>query len=170
MEVLQVASELDQMITLYRERKPARVLEIGCWDGGTLREWLTKGAADAVVCAVDLEHRNSGAYDDWRKPKQTLHVHRGDSTHGDARTFMREHAPYDWAFIDGDHNIEYVRTDWNTVLPLMNDGGLVLLHDISPERYGPRVLFDELGDQFESWSFVDDNESPYSHGIGVVQV
>ena len=53
-EVLQVESELAQMVALYRERKPARVLEIGSWDGGTMRVWLTEAAPYAKIAAVDL--------------------------------------------------------------------------------------------------------------------
>lgn len=52
MEVLQIQSELAQVLELYRDRRPKRVLEIGTWQGGTLREWMS-GDPDLVV-SVDL--------------------------------------------------------------------------------------------------------------------
>src|SRR5690242_21400839 len=43
---------------LYRETAPTAVLEIGCWDGGTLQVWLAGCGPYARVVAVDPEHRN----------------------------------------------------------------------------------------------------------------
>ncbi len=52
LEVLQVPSELARMVVLYRERKPRRVLEIGVWQGGTLREWIRNAPPGALIVAV----------------------------------------------------------------------------------------------------------------------
>src|SRR4051812_5335633 len=42
-EVLQVETEFAQLRGLYEKVSPACVLEIGTYQGGTLREWLTRG-------------------------------------------------------------------------------------------------------------------------------
>ena len=122
-ETLQVPSELEQMVALYRQERPARVLEIGCWDGGTLKVWLQEAEPELVV-AVDLWHRNSDAYEEWRKPATVLRLFTGQSQEQDQVGSMQAHAPYDWAFVDGDHGDWGAREDVRNVLPLVRPGGL----------------------------------------------
>lgn len=172
-EVLQVPSELEQMRRLYQDENPKRVLEIGCWDGGTLREWLTHAAPELVV-AVDLEHSNREAYEAWRQKGTALHVYTGSSLLGEQQDAIRRHAPYDWALIDGDHSDHGVRTDFETVLPCMRAGGVILLHDITPAAGTADCpvgrFFGELSETFETWAFQDPTPAPWTRGIGVVRV
>lgn len=176
MEVLQVVSELEPMVALYRKRKPLKVLEIGCWDGGTLRVWLKYAKPGATIVAVDLEHRNSDAYEGWRKPHTELHAYTGPSQAAEQVEAIRSHAPYDWVFIDGDHGDYGVRTDVATCLHLVRLGGLMLLHDIeAPAGYGsvypPGQVLEELAAQhYPTWTYVDPKPEPWAHGIGVVQL
>lgn len=176
MEVLQVPSELAPMLDLYRDRKPKRVLEIGCWDGGTLREWLTQGTPDIVV-AVDLEHRNAGAYAEWTKHATRLVLATGQSQDPPAIETMQRHAPYDWVFVDGDHGDWGVMTDVLNVSPLVRGGGLLILHDIQGGSdfqagdYPPRKVLEQYrADGFEVWEYVEEGQHPWAHGIGVVQL
>lgn len=173
LEVLQVASELESMLELYRERQPARVLEIGCWDGGTLREWLREGSPETVV-AVDLEHRNRDEYANWKKESTELVVVTGSSQDRSQIETMRQHAPYDWVFIDGDHG-PAVYEDVDNTLPLINTGGLMLLHDIrgpieNPDGYAPNQALQRLAETRQTWRFVDPVEAPWAHGVGVIQL
>lgn len=173
-EVLQVPVEFDPLRELYRETNPERVLEIGCWEGGTMREWLTEGEP-ALVVAVDLEHRNPAGYEAWRKPGTELVVVTGSSQSGPVIEEIERHAPYDWVFIDGDHGDECVRSDVNVTLPLVREGGHLILHDIdhgtvdSGSR-GPRIMFEELAARYETAEHVDPTPQPWAHGIGVVRV
>src|SRR3954471_3636820 len=77
-EVLQVETEFAQLRALYEKTSPAGVLEIGTYQGGTLREWLTHGDPLGVV-AVDIDHVNPGLYEGWRQPHTFLQVVTGDS-------------------------------------------------------------------------------------------
>lgn len=176
-ETLQVPSELAAMVALYRERKPMRVLEIGVWQGGTLREWLQQGQPGAHIVSVDLEHPNWQSYSAW-KP---AHVGgglciTGSSQDPDVQAKIRAEAPFSFAFIDGDHSAEGVRADVDLCLPLMAPGGVLLLHDIEPptgmESYPPGVLFAELRDVrgFAVRRIVDAAPSDCAHGVGVVFV
>lgn len=172
MEVLQIPSELEQMVALYRKHKPKRVLEIGCWDGGTLRVWLTD-AYPTVVVAVDPEHRNPEAYEGWRRPRTKLHIGNGFSQSADMVALIREYAPYDWVFVDGDHGYAAVRADVDLCLPLVQSGGVLLLHDITPstveETPGPLQVFQELQDQgYRTDEFTVAERFPWTAGIGVV--
>lgn len=172
MELLQVESELEPMMRLYRERCPSRVLEIGCWDGGTLREWLLHGTPKLVV-AVDLEHRNRAAYAEWRKPKTRLVLHTGESQSASATAVIAQHAPYDWVFVDGDHGEWSVTADVTNCLPHIRKGGLLLLHDIvgkDNNAYAPGQLLESLAVDYETWTYVDPEAMPWAHGIGVVQL
>lgn len=175
MEVLQVASELEAMRALYVERKPRRVLEIGCWDGGTLREWLTLSLPELVV-AVDLNHRNREMYDRWRDLATDFHVYTGRSQDAPQVEAMRAHAPYDWVFIDGDHGDWGVTSDVNNTRDLVAPGGVMLLHDIEAptnyEGYGcypPLKMLERFAEEgFHTERFVDEKPEPWAHGVGVV--
>jgi predicted O-methyltransferase YrrM len=170
-ELLQVASEFEPVVAIYRKRKPKRVLEIGCWDGGTLKVRLEEAAPKTVV-AVDLNHRNSDAYEDWRKELTVLHVVKGSSQDEGIVDEMREHGPYDWAFIDGDHGPSGVRSDYENVRNLMAPGGVIVFHDIVGEfqtPYAPGQIVDELEDGgLRVERFVDPEDMPWAHGLGVV--
>jgi len=175
MEVLQVASELEQMMALHARKKPRRLLEIGCWDGGTLREWLTNARPKSTIVAVDLEHRNRAAYDEWRKPDTNLILGTGSSQSDEMIALMQAHAPYDWVFVDGDHENWAVRSDVNVTLPLVKPGGVLLLHDITPpagmDTYPPGEILGEFGTNgYVTEKYADLEPAPWARGIGVVHV
>ena len=172
MEVLQVQSELDEMVAIYAARQPKRVLEIGTWDGGTLREWLTGGAPEVVV-AVDLEHRQPEAYEEWRSPGTQLFVITGSSLEDSTRDAIRVLGPFDWVLIDGDHEDDGVRGDWEFVSTVLAAGAVVCFHDITPpdfmQDYPPGVLVDELeAAGYHVERFQDLEPQPWARGIGVV--
>lgn len=173
MEVLQVPSELDPMLALYRKRKPKRVLEIGCWDGGTLREWLTKGSPSRVV-AVDIAHRQPEEYAKWRKRDTQLHVITGSSMDRAIKAQIRKLGPFDWVLVDGDHGDTAVRNDVALAIECAAPGAVLALHDIergvlNEGDPAPRIVFEELRERYEVEEYV---ERPYdghwAHGIGIV--
>ncbi len=168
-------AELDRLRDLYLVNQPERVLEIGVWFGGTLREWLENAAIGATVVAVDPEHQSPNKYAGWSRPDTTLVVGTGRSQ--DLHDLITEHAPYDWVFIDGDHTQEAVDHDVELTVPLVRKGGLLLLHDIVAEGYPPlppRIAFDRLAEEHETWEIVEPTPVWYpsdcGHGIGVVQL
>ncbi len=170
----QVVAELDQMRDLYVERAPRRVLEIGVYYGGTLREWLVNAAPDATVVAVDPQHRNPELYEGWRHGNTDLIVI--DARAEDSHDEIEQHGPYDWVFIDGDHTDAAVLHDVSLCLPLVAPGGLMLIHDIAYDtETPPRVEFDALTrDGHKTWEIIEEPGPDYpsncAHGIGVVQL
>ena len=169
-ELLQVKSEIEPVLDIYRARKPRRVLEIGCWDGGTIQLWLQNSHVE-LLAAVDLNHWNRDAYQGW-SPATQIVLHTGSSLDQPAKDFIAANGPYDWVMIDGDHSDEAVRSDYAACAPYAK-GGVVVLHDITPAGgagyAAPRVLLDELeaaGAPVER--FEEDNRDPWTHGLGVV--
>lgn len=84
-------------------------------------------------------------------------------------------APYDWVFVDGDHGEWGVSIDVATCVPLVREGGLLLLHDIDGGThydgdYPPRQQFRSLAETHETWEWVSPEPMPWAHGIGVVQL
>jgi predicted O-methyltransferase YrrM len=170
----QVPEELDRLRDLYRERQPVRVLEIGVWHGGTLREWLAEDPD--VVVAVDPDPQVTD-YDVGEHTQFFLVIGRSQEDH--VRDQIREHAPYDWVFIDGDHAYDAVKADTDLALEVTRKGGLVVLHDIIWDRatgsIGPDQAFNELAHGRKHWTIVEDPEpsgypSNNAHGFGIVQV
>ncbi len=173
MEVLQIQSELDRMLELRDLLRPRRILEIGCWDGGTLKEWLAGNPRPQKVVAVSLEHRQPEAYAKWTQPGTDLVVGTGDSATAPMVELIRLHSPYDWAFIDGDHGYQAVNHDVAVVMPLIVKGGVLLLHDITPStdgtHCGPLQVFEELqADGHRTEVFDVEERYPWTAGIGVV--
>jgi len=88
----------------------------------------------------------------------------------------------DLLFIDGDHNYDGARADFDCYSPMVRSGGLIAMHDIVPDhmtRFGratgrwagdvPR-LWREIRPLYEqTWEFIQDPEQD-GLGIGVVRV
>jgi len=168
--------ELARARDLYFAEKPRRVLEIGVWHGGTLREWLTHAQPKAVVVAVDPSHENPDKYDEWKKPDTTLIVIVGHSQDNHIAREIKNAGPYDWVFIDGDHSDAGVSADVELALSELRPGGLILLHDIVADGYpetGPRMVLNRLrGEGFEIDEIVEPLPDWFppnlGHGIGVI--
>jgi predicted O-methyltransferase YrrM len=170
-EMLQVMSEFDQLAEIYRTHAPRRVLEIGVYMGGTLRTWLD---GPQIVVAVDNLHLNRDAYPAWTDIGAELIVIQGVSQDSNTIARIREHAPYDFAFIDADHGYGSVKADADTVLPLMAPGGLLAFHDLVSDTgavYGPGMVVNELeAAGYSVERFIDLEPSPVAHGIGLIRL
>jgi predicted O-methyltransferase YrrM len=72
----------------------------------------------------------------------------------------------DLLHIDGCHTYEAARHDFETWLPKVKPGGVILLHDINVTRppFGVYRLWEELTQKYpwETW--------PQEHGMGILYV
>lgn len=143
-ETFQAEWELDQLLAVVERLAPTRVLEIGCWHGGTLWHWLQ--LPDATVVAVDDAMRESDDWQDWAlEAGSTLHTLKGDSHDGVIIEAARALGPYDLVFIDADHGYNAVKWDWLNYGPMVAYGGMVVFHDILPRPgYGVWQVWDEV--------------------------
>lgn len=179
----QFAAEFGELLAIYCACRPRRVLEIGVREGGTLYQWIKHAGPKATVVAVEVGmdgDRSNRTMPDpagwtaWGEQRGVSVVPIiGDSHDPEVIRQIEMQAPFDFAFIDGDHSLFGVTCDFVVCARLMPDGGIIALHDILRNpgderieiwRYWPviravyrtRELLSEAGQQ--------------TRGIGVVYV
>ena len=135
---IQIRSEIRAFLSLVQSDSPQRVLEIGTADGGTLYllAWASSGRAQ--ILSLDIR-----SFESWRLRLYRGFARRGqhvevfvkdsrlDDTRGAVQRFFGNE-PLDLLFIDGDHQYEAIRDDFERYAALVRSGGLVALHDIVP--------------------------------------
>ena len=99
-------------------------------------------------------------------------LHKGDSSARIAADLHGRGMQVDFAYVDGDHMVKGCFADWNALVPLVADGGVVMLHDVVPDKCGwagPRALLEELGDRRRrDWQWVA-LPSPEGYGVALIQ-
>ena len=124
--MLQEPSELGALIALVEQnlgRAPRSVLEIGCWQGGTVARFRARWPLAAVI-GVDVKEP---------PPVEGVHYVVGPSQ--DRVTQQRAHEllggePVEFVHIDGDHSLDAVMEDYRWA----RDGlqaRMIALHDVA---------------------------------------
>lgn len=135
--VLQRHWEFEQLLRLYVQRRPARVLEVGTYHGGTLYHWLRHAAPGTLVLSVDQPPAGTGdtaLFHTWAPPRVELRCLRGDSTDPAMAAAASRFGPFDFVFLDAGHAEHEIRADWANYHPLCAPGSVIALHDILPGR------------------------------------
>lgn len=118
---MQKQDELEQLLEVLIARRPRRVLEIGCFMGGTLYAWRQLGAdvvgVDQVVHKRFTGHGAEVVIADSHDPSTFLEV----------RQLVDA---VDFLFIDGDHRYDGVKQDYTWYRALLATSALVGFHDI----------------------------------------
>lgn len=190
-EYIQDPWEFEQLLRLYVQGEPKRVLEIGTNNGGTLYYWAKFATQGTTIVSADLGEREDywkyePDFNSWLAPGAGLHTIVGDSHSDEVLAEMYAYGPYDFIFIDGDHTYEGVLADWIASLAMAAPDGLIALHDINCKRtpeddliYGTcdvRILWREIKEQgFNVEEFIAGDratyptrQNPEKLGIGVV--
>lgn len=96
--------------------------------------------------------------------------------HGNSQDFLKQHDPkkqFDLVFIDGDHSHEASLRDFELVLPLMRENGIILFHDVYPpaeEFISKSYCFDTyktaeyIRKNYPEYEFVT---LPFYFGVGI---
>lgn len=146
------------------------IVEIGVAEGASAWEARQGMAADGDLYLIDPYHHSRFG----RLSPKRLVAHRLVRTIDRARvTWIEDFSqavalgwsrPIDFLFIDGDHEFEAVRTDWQMWTPHLAHGGHVALHDARIEApwvdddSGPVRLLREIRDDAK-WEVVDEVDS-----------
>jgi predicted O-methyltransferase YrrM len=175
--ILQHEQEFAQLLDVYRELEPRRVLEVGTFHGGTLYHWLTNAPEGATVVTVDnyaagVDNRH--LYGGWTPEGVSLQVIAGKSAAESTVAQAKAWAPYDFIFIDAGHYYTEVKADWEAYLPLAQMRAVIALHDILTHPAHPEIevgrLWAEIkAEGYETEEFVADPDADWG-GIGVVRL
>lgn len=175
--LLQHEQEFAELLRLFDRERPRVVLEIGSLYGGTLWHWLRRPWVERVV-SVDLpppdgpDHPRAaveacrGLWAGWAGGRLAAIV--GDSRDPATRAAAAAAlagVPADWLHIDGGHEYETVRGDWEAYSPLVRPGGVVAIHDVAGlpavRRFWREVRADRRAEEIKA---------PGGWGYGVVYV
>jgi len=176
---LQHEKELAWLLEKARVIKPTRIIEIGSLYGGTLWHWMQLvGKGGQVVVIDQLVSPQASEYalqrecheKTWKQWAEKfgveLHIVETGSTY--AETIGKVHGlmpEADLLFIDGDHDYEYVRSDFINYGPRVRQGGIIAFHDISPEPYyGSSKFWMELKNRYPTQEKI----VAVNRGIGVI--
>lgn len=155
--------------------KPARVVELGTHTGFSFFvfcESVRRLGLDTHVYAVDTwaGDDHAGFYDE----SVFSGVVQGQREYAEHSTLLRgyfsdhvgsfEDGSIDLLHIDGRHGYDDVKEDFESWLPKVAPGGIVLFHDIAEHHadFGVWRLWDEVLATYPSFSF------EHGHGLGVI--
>jgi predicted O-methyltransferase YrrM len=133
--------ELVALLTVLQVTRATRVLEVGTFDGHTALNLALNVGEEGRVVTIDLplEGAPSSNYAGTGGPVPFRErVYEGHPAATRIRQVLGDSARIDWSalggpfdlvFIDGDHRIEYVRSDTMNALSVLRPGGVIAWHD-----------------------------------------
>lgn len=137
MKLSQNPEELEMMLNFIKENNVKSVLEIGSRYGETLAAMAQVMPEGSRIVSVELPNGPWGRPDSLevlRTCMQTLgekydtHLLLGDSKSKTVIDVVESLGPFDFIFIDGDHSLDGVKSDWNNFGKL---GKYVGFHDVN---------------------------------------
>jgi cephalosporin hydroxylase len=180
---MQNPQEIRRLIERVQELKPKTILEVGTARCGTLFLFCQSAAEDAEIVSLDLPYgKNGGGFPEWKGPiyqlfarsDQQLTLLRANSHFEESRTRVERAVrgkKFDLIMIDADHSYEGVKRDFELYSPLVSERGIVVLHDVLPNRFDPEIdvhrFWREVSAAHQCEEIVDDYQQGCL-GIGVV--
>ena len=174
--VFQRPEEFDALLRLFAERQPRRILEVGTYYGGTLKQWARRSAPGTRIVSIDRydipRADNRARYAEWAAPGVEIIPIAGDSN--EPATIAQAYAlgPYDWIVIDADHMLLPATADYAIYGSMCAPGGAVILHDIIANPLGHLsievpILWAQIKASANTIEYVADYAAPWG-GLGVV--
>lgn len=174
---IQIPWEIESTLKLIAEAQPRVMCEIGTFDGGTsllFSKFLT--TVELMIC-IDLYVKNKQLLKLLAPPGQHLRFFDrssySDRTIEEISRFLGGRQ-IDALFIDGDHRYEGVKQDFLCYRPFVKDGGLILFHDIVPDKGtgsdwtgGVPTFWKEISPYYSHREFIQDADQG-GYGVGVL--
>ena len=159
--------ELLTIASMVATQKPHVLLEIGTFDGNTTLQMALNAPDTAIVHTLDLPSEVTSLVQPilevdlklvrdkqkkQRKYQKTscekkINQHIGDSAAYDFKAFCRE-GLVDFAFIDGGHSYECVRSDTENVMKILAPTAIVMWHDFTPDFQGVFAYLNEISSTY----------------------
>lgn len=184
----QIVTEFEELLQIYKEHKPFKIIEIGSLTGRALRHFMHYAQQGSTVISIDLpvrdfcgsgdyrvaeqEHNYKVEWPKWAKEnKIKLYLIKGMSQNPkNLETVKSITSDVDFLFIDGNHFYDYVKKDLQMYGPLVRKGGIIALHDIGyAEEGGVYKLWEEIKNKYSSFKEIR-HSSKGEKGIGLLYV
>lgn len=176
-EILQEEQEFRWLMDYYINLRPVSVLEIGSFYGGTLWHWLNFSDNLKTIVSIDTPIPPSDdryfkmieskkLWSDWilNSTVNSCQFISGNSRDNRNVQKAKEFSPYDFIFIDGGHDYESVKSDYENYSPLIAKEGIIAFHDIyyseDVSRYFYQINIDK--------NYEVSKESENGFGIGLI--
>jgi Methyltransferase domain len=156
--------------------RPLRMLEIGVLHGGSLQLWREFFGPDAVIYGIDI-NPDVAAVDD-----PDLEVRIGSQDDPDfLRKVVSEMGGVDIVLDDGSHIAKHQRVSFETLFPLLSDGGIYAVEDLHTSywynfggRHGHGKSFIELTkalvDDMHAWYHSKGESLPVSASRNIPKI
>ena len=176
----QSEAEFKQLLDHFKNLTPRRnVLEIGSLHGETLIEWMNNMGPGGTIISIDcLVPQSDPRYKIQNNSHNVMwHLWARDRVLDFFCLNSDSKDPYaisqvgilmpsiDFLFIDGGHDYETCKSDWDNYSPLVRPGGMVAFHDLGAEWPGVRPVWEMARKGHKNVEIV---ESPNQWGIGVL--
>jgi len=145
-----VMLDIDESATLYRVVKniqDPKGIEIGRFRGGSTVLLAVAVGQQGHLYSLDIEPRFDE--DIYKVLSQLNLLDRVEIVVSNSSSVSIDYE-FDFAFIDGDHSYRAVKLDYNNIMPVIKEGGLIIFHDMAYTReyasqaLGAKQLRDEL--------------------------
>ncbi|NGX45968.1 MAG: hypothetical protein K940chlam2_01149 [Chlamydiae bacterium] len=153
-------AELLAIAAIVADRRPMNLVEIGTFDGNTTLQLALNAPEGAIVHTIDLpsgetltkepvlsgdlkyilDEKKEQRKFEGKEAAVKIQQHFGDSTAYDFSRFEE----VDFAFVDGGHTYECVKSDTENLLSILSKGAAILWHDYTPFFPGVFRYLNEL--------------------------
>lgn len=152
---------------LVLESSPTNILEIGVRAAQSTRTILSaiKENGSGLLTSIDISNTSSRVPEEL-KPYWNFLV--ADSTKQETVEMVNDRI-YDIIMIDGGHDYETVKKDYENYYPLLKDGGVLLFHDVCNKQCGVPKFWKELDCKNKitfNWGKAAEGVIP---GLGIIQ-
>lgn len=161
------AIDVGEAILIHRlllERKPARILEIGCHlycSSSVFLGAMTNPLINTILYSVDVIHRRA----EWNCKYKSANDRWLRVTSPSENYLERTNESFDFIFIDGDHHVNAVKSDLSLGIKRLCSGGVIVCHDICSEPLRNALL----SVRPTGWTWHRDPASTTpSKGLGVI--
>lgn len=174
--------EITELVKIFDDLNPKRVLEIGSEKGGTLWYWMTALDAGSKIVNIDILQNQTpevaaalpGEWASWAPVGVEYHpvIGRSDDPQVYKKAMEYLGGEIDFLFIDGLHSYEGAKSDFLAYGQHVRKGGIIALHDLLTPEAQPWIEVGQLWDEIRAAGYlVRELKCGYHKcGIGVVYI